>query len=73
MSLYHHYVPGLNFRTSKTFHMKTRISSSFLLLTAVPASSDAAGNGSHGYIIGGIIAVLIMAYLIYSLIRPEKF
>ena len=26
-----------------------------------------------GYIIGAIIAVVILGYLIYSLIKPEKF
>ena len=25
------------------------------------------------YVIGGILAVFILAYLIYSLIKPEKF
>jgi K+-transporting ATPase KdpF subunit len=28
---------------------------------------------NKGYLIGGIIALLIMGYLIYTLIRPEKF
>jgi K+-transporting ATPase KdpF subunit len=28
---------------------------------------------SAGYIIGAIIAVAILGYLIYSLIKPEKF
>ena len=28
---------------------------------------------STGYIIGAIIAVAILGYLIYSLIKPEKF
>ena len=26
-----------------------------------------------GYIVGGIIAVLIAAYLVYALLRPERF
>jgi K+-transporting ATPase KdpF subunit len=30
-------------------------------------------NTSTGYIIGGIIALLIFVYLLYSLIKPEKF
>jgi K+-transporting ATPase KdpF subunit len=30
-------------------------------------------NTSTGYVIGGIIALLIFAYLLYSLIKPEKF
>jgi K+-transporting ATPase KdpF subunit len=54
--------------------MKTKVTSSFLLLAASPASlSGALSNGPLGYLIGGIIAVLIMGYLVYSLIRPDKF
>ena len=30
-------------------------------------------NGSLSYIIGGIIAVLLMIYLVYTLLKPEKF
>ena len=30
-------------------------------------------NGTMGYIIGAIIALLIFGYLMYSLIKPEKF
>ncbi|MBP2680557.1 MAG: subunit of K+-transporting ATPase (Potass KdpF) [Candidatus Krumholzibacteriota bacterium] len=26
-----------------------------------------------GYIVGGIIAVLIAVYLVYALLRPERF
>jgi K+-transporting ATPase KdpF subunit len=52
--------------------MKTKVKKSFILL-AVPASSDAAvANGPLSYLIGGIIALLILAYLIYTLIRPDK-
>jgi K+-transporting ATPase KdpF subunit len=55
-------------------NMKAKITSSFILLATVPASSDATGaNNSNSYVVGGIIALLIMGYLIYSLIRPEKF
>ncbi|MCX6306991.1 MAG: K(+)-transporting ATPase subunit F [Bacteroidetes bacterium] len=28
---------------------------------------------THGYVIGAIIAFFILAYLVYSLIKPEKF
>lgn len=38
----------------------------FLLLT-----SDV--NSSVGYIIGAIIALFILGYLLYSLVKPEKF
>jgi K+-transporting ATPase KdpF subunit len=30
-------------------------------------------NLSTGYIIGALIAVILLGYLIYSLIKPEKF
>ena len=30
-------------------------------------------NSPVSYIIGGIIALLIMGYLIYTLLKPEKF
>ena len=54
--------------------MKTKFSKSFLILAVVPASSDAAvSNGPVSYLIGGIIALLIMGYLVYTLLRPEKF
>lgn len=54
--------------------MKTKVANSFILLTAAPASSgDAVSNGPVSYLIGGIIAVLILGYLIYTLIYPDKF
>jgi K+-transporting ATPase KdpF subunit len=54
--------------------MKTKFANMFLILAVVPAHSDAAvSNGQVSYLIGGIIALLIMAYLIYSLMRPDKF
>ena len=28
---------------------------------------------THGYVIGAIIALVILGYLVYSLIKPEKF
>jgi K+-transporting ATPase KdpF subunit len=30
-------------------------------------------NFTHGYVIGAIIAIIILGYLTYSLIKPEKF
>ncbi len=30
-------------------------------------------NTSTGYVIGAIIALLILGYLLYTLIKPEKF
>ena len=36
-------------------------------------SVSAEVNLSSGYLIGAIIAVILLGYLIYSLIKPEKF
>jgi len=41
-----------------------------ILLTA---SSPIEVSSTLGYVIGAVIAVLIMVYLLYSLIKPEKF
>jgi K+-transporting ATPase KdpF subunit len=54
--------------------MKTKIKKSLLILATMPvvSGSDVA-NGPVSYLIGGIIALLIMGYLVYTLLRPEKF
>jgi K+-transporting ATPase KdpF subunit len=52
-------------------NMKTKVVKSFMLLAAVPETS--ASNSPLSYLIGGIIAVLIMGYLVYTLLRPDKF
>jgi K+-transporting ATPase KdpF subunit len=58
----------------KTNTMKTRVLVSFLPLAAVPVNpGESASNGPLSYIAGGIIALLILAYLIYTLLHPEKF
>lgn len=54
--------------------MKTKIAKSFMSLAVVPVHSDAAvSNSPLSYLIGGIIALLILGYLIYTLLRPDKF
>jgi K+-transporting ATPase KdpF subunit len=58
----------------KLLQMKTKVATSLSLLIVSPAPSTVAvSNGPLSYLIGGIIALLIMGYLIYTLIRPEKF
>lgn len=37
------------------------------------ATTPVETNTIAGYIAGAVIALLILAYLIYSLIKPEKF
>jgi K+-transporting ATPase KdpF subunit len=45
-----------------------------LLFAIAPLIPEpAASNGPVSYLIGGIVALLIMGYLIYTLLRPEKF
>ena len=54
--------------------MKTKIATSLMSLVVMPVKSDAAvSNGPVSYLIGGIIALLIMGYLVYTLLHPEKF
>ena len=54
--------------------MKDNALISFMSLVTVPINADsAASNGPVSYIIGGIIALLILGYLIYTLLRPDKF
>lgn len=45
-----------------------------IILFVTSRQTDAAiSNGPINYLIGGIIALLILAYLIYTLLRPDKF
>jgi K+-transporting ATPase KdpF subunit len=54
--------------------MKTKIPTFLMSLLIVPVHSEAAvSNSPVGYLIGGIIALFILGYLIYTLMRPEKF
>jgi K+-transporting ATPase KdpF subunit len=54
--------------------MKTKIPKmimSFFLISANPENPSS--NSPVSYLIGGIIALLILGYLIYTLLRPDKF
>ena len=42
-------------------------------LLVVAPTATATGSGPGGYVIGAVISLLILLYLIYSLINPEKF
>jgi len=54
--------------------MKNKVSQSLVLLLAVPApAGELNSNGTLSYLIGGIIALLIMGYLVYTLVHPDKF
>jgi K+-transporting ATPase KdpF subunit len=46
----------------------------FVMVTAILLTAFSFGNVSPlGYIIGGIVAVFLMGYLVYALLKPEKF
>jgi K+-transporting ATPase KdpF subunit len=30
-------------------------------------------SSGHGYVFGAVIALILFAYLVYSLVKPEKF
>ena len=52
---------------------KNEAVSSYIFLAAIPAFGDFASYRPQSYLIGGIIALFLMGYLFYSLIKPEKF
>lgn len=43
------------------------------ILTMVPVKEAERVGNPPGYMIGALIVVALMAYLVYTLIRPEKF
>jgi len=54
--------------------MKIRKAVPLLSVLFVPVPTDqSVPNSSVSYLIGGIIALLILGYLVYTLLRPEKF
>jgi K+-transporting ATPase KdpF subunit len=55
-------------------NMNTKFANSITALAVLPVNTaSTVANGTVSYIIGGIIALLIMGYLIYTLLHPEKF
>jgi K+-transporting ATPase KdpF subunit len=54
--------------------MKTKIPRLLMLFLITPTNQEAAGsNSALSYLLGGIIALIILGYLIYTLLRPDKF
>jgi len=54
--------------------MKTKNPKLFMTLLIVPVTHQSSyANSSLSYLLGGIIALLILGYLIYTLLRPDKF
>jgi K+-transporting ATPase KdpF subunit len=54
--------------------MRQNVLASLIHMVAAPVHSGAAvTNGSVGYLIGGVVSILLMGYLIFTLLHPEKF
>lgn len=54
--------------------MKTKIPKLSIALLVAPVGHEAySTDSSLSYLLGGIIALLILGYLIYTLLRPDKF
>ncbi len=53
--------------------MKRKIAQFLILLVAIPAYAGTGQSAKNNYAIGAIIAFLILGYLVYSLVKPEKF
>jgi len=50
-----------------------RIDQKLILLATAPVHADTGATANPNYLIGGIIAFLILCYVVYSLVKPEKF
>lgn len=60
-------------RRNVIIEMKAKAFAS-VVTTVIPSETNTAiSNSPAGYIIGSIIALLIIGYLIYTLIYPDKF
>ena len=53
--------------------MKTTISILAIVPSALENGKSGEMNGTGWYFAGAFIALLLIAYLIYSLVKPEKF
>jgi K+-transporting ATPase KdpF subunit len=53
--------------------MNTNILKSLTPLAVVPANINVNADSTISYFIGSMIALFIMGYLVYSLLRPDKF
>jgi len=42
-------------------------------LIVLTTTANAVNNTFTGYLIGGLISIILMGYLLYSLAKPEKF
>jgi K+-transporting ATPase KdpF subunit len=66
----------MNISFFRTLYNQKRIKMNAIAITLLvvhPSSAASSATSPGGYVIGAIISLLILVYLIYSLIKPEKF
>ena len=52
---------------------KSNLLKSMTLLVVVPEETNTSGNSPISYVIGAIIALIILGFLVNSLLKPDKF
>jgi K+-transporting ATPase KdpF subunit len=60
-------------KTYDELHQDKKGTIPLMLVVSIPEPSSFSATGNSGYLIGGIIALFILGYLVYTLIRPDKF
>jgi len=58
----------LNYGRTKSYLLK-----SMTILVVVPRETNTSGNSPSSYVIGSIIALIIMGFLLNSLLKPDNF
>jgi len=53
--------------------MKSNLLKSMTILVVVPRETNTSANSPGSYVIGSLIALILMGYLVYSLLKPDKF
>jgi K+-transporting ATPase KdpF subunit len=73
LNLHEQIQPASCIRPMKNNFVRMKALISNLFIGVVPITSINITDNTSGYAIGAFIALLILGYLIYSLIKPEKF
>ena len=52
---------------------KSNLPKSMILLVVVPEEWNTSGNSPSSYVIGSIVALILIGFLVHSLLKPDKF
>ena len=61
------------FNEPGSIKIKSNFLTSMIFLVVVPEETGSTGNNFIGYIIGTVIAMILVGWLIDSLLKPDKF